>query len=269
MKFFSQNFSSPLLLLLIIIIVSSFHSFLSSIQRECFLAILKYHLGVSRGQSVSAAGGLTVLQQRKRLSELSPPERYLEQSKPLPEVQSTDFEVRPIDEGILLSSSALQMLSAVTTLTTSMSGVAVDSAVLYSTGYVLQLSGAGVFDSMWILKGEDEDELFLLSSATNNGNRRVSLVLSNGNTVSGLGSADSSDIVLETVREKGLEPDSGEFPPPDELAVDARHELALQTQRAIAARRFGVAAIGAGALVAAYGCRQNKSAVCWLLQLQR
>ena len=230
---------------------------------------MKFHLGVSRGQSVSAAGGLTILQQRKKLSELSPPERYLEQSKPPPEVQSTDFEVKPVDEGILLSSSALQMLSASSTLTTSLSGVAVDSAVLYSSGYVLQLSGAGVFDSLWIPKGEEDDDLFLLSSATNNSNRRVSLVLSTGNTVSGLGSADSSDIVLEAVRERGLEPDSGEFPPPDELALEARNELALQTVRAIAARRFGPAAIGAGALVGAYGCRQNKSAVCWLLQLHR
>ena len=49
----------------------------------------------------------------------------------------------------------------------------------------------------------------------------------------------------------------------------SRDELAAQCIQAVGARKFKAAAIGAGALVAAYGCRQASSAVCWLLQLQR
>lgn len=181
---------------------------------------------------------------------------------------SADFEVRPIDEGILLSSSALQMLSSVSTSSSSLSGAAVESAVLYSAGYVLQLSGTGAFDSMWISKGEDEEDVSFYSTL-NPTYRRGSLVLSTGNTVSALRSADSADIILDGVRERSLEPDLGDYMAFDESASEARSELTVQTVHAIAARRFDVAAIGAGAIVGAYGCRQSRSAVCWLLLLQR
>lgn len=49
----------------------------------------------------------------------------------------------------------------------------------------------------------------------------------------------------------------------------SRDELAERCVQAIGARMYEAAAVGAGVLVAAYGCRQACGAVCWLLQLQR
>lgn len=281
-------------------------------------------------------GGLSTHQQKRRLLELSPPERYLELSKPLPAAMSSDFEVMPIGEGILLASSALQILSAITSSSSSYpssypssnpsnpsapsnpsnttsnttsnpsnhtgtsgnttsqqsSAAPIDSIVLYNSGYVLQLSGTGAFDSMWTpCKDGDEDPgstrdqlgcpsnsslLSMNSGVTNytpgnNGNNAGGVVF---NMASKSASLDHntpsvhSNVPTLTQPVLPLE-EYDEFIPTDIEAMRARNELAVQTSSAIQARRFEVSAIAAGALVAAYGCRQSRSAVCWLLQLQR
>ena len=136
-------------------------------QAECLLATQKYHQGVLRGHNSSAVGGLSALQHKRRVAELSAPERYLELSKPPPETKGGDFEVRPIGEGMLLASSALQIVSASfpaaagnQSTTSPPSSGPVDSSVLYSAGHVLQLSGTGAFDSMWTPYKDEDDPAF-------------------------------------------------------------------------------------------------------------
>jgi hypothetical protein len=245
---------------------------LSSLQKglartECLQATQKYHFGVLRGHNVSAGGGLSIAQQRRQLAELTPPERYLEMSKPTAAVQTEDFEVRPIGEGILMSASALQALSLTAHVTdvapfgSSCSRACVESAALYSTGFTMQLTGSGAFNFMWTTSREGDDD-----SASSSRPSSVPLPLSDLVPV-----PVPADIA--TIR-KGVFSidavvDRDEVVPTQPSAIAARSELAVQTVRAIAARKFEVAARGSDALVAAFGSRQVRSAVCWLLQLQR
>jgi hypothetical protein len=245
---------------------------LSSLQKglartECLLATQKYHLGVLRGHNVSAGGGLSIAQQRRQLAELTPPERYLEMSKPTAAVQTEDFEVRPIGEGILMSASALQALSMTANVTDTApfgsvcSRACVESAALYSTGFTMQLTGSGAFNYMWTTSREGDDD-----SAPSTRPSSVPLPLSDPALV-----PVSADVTIKRKGDFGIDAvvDRDEVFPTQPSAIAARSELAVQTVRAIASRKFEVAARGSDALVAAFGCRQVRSAVCWLLQLQR
>ena len=209
-------------------------------------------------------------------------------------MKTADFEVRPIGEGILLSSSALQTITGLNTAintatntntatapsstssssassaspSSSTSTTAVDSAVLYSAGYVLQLSGTGAYDSMWIPVGEEEDDPSFSGERAD----PPSTVVVQGQSGSTRGSMDSRDVTIDKIRNKRMvvsTDNNEEYVPIDSIAVDARNKLSVQTVRAIASRRFEVASIGAGALIASHGCRESRTAVCWLLQLQR
>jgi hypothetical protein len=57
---------------------------------------------------VSAGGGFTLLQRKRYLASLTPPERYLEMTKQAPKPQTECGKGSPLGEGILLASSALQ-----------------------------------------------------------------------------------------------------------------------------------------------------------------
>lgn len=248
----------------------------SSLQKglartECLLATQKYHLGVFRGHNVSAGGGLSLAQQRRQLAELTPPERYLEMSKPAAAVKTEDFEVRPIGEGILLSASALQALSMTPNVTETApfgsvcSRACAESAALYSAGFTMQLTGAGAFNSMWTSSKEGDEDF----NSTTSRPSSVPLPLPGLPSV-GLPSVPG-DIATKKKGEFSIDAqgDRDEVVCTQPSAIAARAELAVQTVRAIATRNFEVASRGSDALVAAFGCRQVRSAVCWLLQLQR
>jgi hypothetical protein len=245
---------------------------LSSLQKglartECLLATQKYHLGALRGHNVSAGGGLSIAQQRRQLAELTPPERYLEISKPTAAVQTEDFEVRPIGEGILMAASALQALSMTAHLTDTApfgsvcSRACVESAALYSTGFTMHLTGSGAFNYMWTTSREGDDD-----SAPSTRPSSVPMPLSDPALV-----PVPADVTIKRKGDFSIDAvaDRDEVVPTQSSAIAARSELAVQTVRAIASRKFEVAAQGSDALVAAFGCRQVRSAVCWLLQLQR
>lgn len=253
-------------------LVESPRCLLSSLQKglartECLLATQKYHLGVLRGHNVSAGGGLSIAQQRRQLAELTPPERYLEMSKPTAVVQTEDFEVQPIGEGILMSASALQALSMTAQATdtaplgTSCSRACVESAALYSTGFTMQLTGSGAFNYMWTTSREGDDD-----SVPSTRPSSVALPLSDLALVlvpTDLATKRKGDYSIEAAI------DRDEIVPTQPSAIAARSDLAVQIVRAIASRKFEVAARGSDALVAAFGSRQVRNAACWLLQLQR
>ena len=143
----------------------------------------------------------------------------------------------------------------------------------------MQHTREGFHESKWIPLGQaDDDSEDILER--NLGDIQVQVqALSDLSTPMLPGSADTA------VSSKLIEAHSGHtghnghtallddsVPSSPSPSVDAevlRDALAAQCIQAVGARKFKVAAIGAGALVAAYGCRQASSAVCWLLQLQR
>ena len=125
----------------------------SSLQRDLIraeqaLCELKYYLGVMRGHNVSTGGGFTLLQRKRYLASLTPPERYLEMTKQAPKPQTECGEGSPIGDGILLASSALQAalnngessssstssFSSSSSSSYSSSRARMKSEVLYSTG---------------------------------------------------------------------------------------------------------------------------------------
>ena len=116
--------------------------------------------------------------------------------------------------------------------------------------------------------GEEEDDPSFSGERTD----PPSTVVVQGQSGSTRGSMDSRDVTIDKIRNKGMvvsTDNNEEYVPIDSIAVDARNKLSVQTVRAIASRRFEVASIGAGALIASHGCRESRTAVCWLLQLQR
>lgn len=121
----------------------------SSLQRDLIkaeqaLCWLKYHLGVMRGHNVSACGGFTLLQRKRYLASLTPPERYLEMTKQAPKPQIECGNESTLGAGIHLVSSALQAAlnngeassssSSSSTSFSSSSRLRMESAALYSTG---------------------------------------------------------------------------------------------------------------------------------------
>jgi hypothetical protein len=132
---------------------------------------------------------------------------------------------------------------------------------------VLQHTGAGIFDSKWIPAGQADGEAE--GSPEEDMENFQALSLSDPSTPILPGSAEYGipGKLIEnctgcTTLSEGIIPSS----PSAEVSRD---ELAVRCVRVIGARMYEAAAVGAGALVAAYGCRQACSAVCWLLQLQR
>lgn len=145
----------------------------------------------------------------------------------------------------------------------------------------MQHTREGFYESKWIPLGQaDDDSEDILERNLGDIQSQVQ-ALSNLSTPMLPGSADA------TVSSKLKEAHSGHtghtghtallldsVPSSPSPSVDAdaevsRDALAAQCIQAVGARKFKVAAIGAGALVAAYGCHRASSAVCWLFQLQR
>ena len=123
--------------------VSMTRTIRSSLQRELIkaeqvLCGLKYYLGVMRGHNVSAGGGFNLLQRKRYLASLTPPERYLEMTKQAPQPQTKCGKGSPlyIGEGILLASSAVQAAldNGESSFSSSSSTARMESAVLYCTG---------------------------------------------------------------------------------------------------------------------------------------
>ena len=147
----------------------------------------------------------------------------------------------------------------------------------------MQHTRDGFYESKWIPLGhEDEDSEDILER--NLGDIQVQVqvqALSDMSTPILPGSANAA--VSSKLREAhnghtgytgytALLEDSVPSSPSPRAEAEAeisRDALAAQCVQAVSARKFKVAAIGAGALTAAYGCRQASSAVCWLFQLQR
>ena len=130
-------------------------------------------------------------------------------------------------------------------------------------------TGAGDFDFNWIPVGQADDE----AGDTVEGNRgditpqslsdKLTPTLSGSTEKNMLGKLMKDD-TGHTILSGGTLPSS-----PITSAEAEREKLATECIQVIGARKFEVAVIGAGALIAAYGCRQACNAVCWLLQLQR
>ena len=132
---------------------------------------------------------------------------------------------------------------------------------------MLQHTGAGIFDSQWIPSGQADGEAENSPEEVLGGFQALSMSDSSTPVLPGSAENGISDKLTEihtgyTVLLEGVIP----YSPSAEVS---REELAVRCVQAIGARMYEVAAVGAGALVAAYGCRQACSAVCWLLQLQR
>ena len=275
---------------------SAVYIILSSPQRElaraeCILAAQKYHLAVHLCHNVPKGDGLTTAQRKKLLAELTPPERYLELSRPVPAVRSEDLRVRPIGEGIVLASSAMQMLSvqsiqsaqsietacldstsdnlpsssSFSSSSSSWSRSRVESAALYSTGCILQLSGDGAFNAEWlpVVTGQETSD----SPHDTKPSPLPPLLTPSA----ALLSSESKDN-MEVSKSKGEAPkdqDGSECVTTSHAAVQARVDLSTHVMQAVGVGKFEVAASGASALVSAYGCRLASNAACWLLQLQR
>lgn len=273
---------------------SAVYTILSSPQRElakaeCILAAQKYHLAVHLCHNVPKGGGLTTAQRKKFLAELTPPERYLELSRPVPAVRSEDLRVRPIGEGIVLASSAMQMLSvpsiqsaqsietacldstsdnlplSSSCSSSSWSRSRVESAALYSTGCILQLSGDGAFNAEWlpVVTGHEKSDT--------PHDTKLSPLPPLLTPSAALLSSESNDN-MEVSKSKGealKDQDGSECVTTSHAAVQARVDLSTHVMQALGVGKFEVAASGASALVSAYGCRLASTAACWLLQLQR
>jgi hypothetical protein len=132
---------------------------------------------------------------------------------------------------------------------------------------VLQYTGAGIFDSKWIPLGQADGEAEGSPEEDMGGIQAISLCdpstpILPGSAECGIPGKLTENHTGYTALSEGIIPSS----PSVEVSRD---ELAVRCVQAIGARMYEAAAVGAGALVAAYGCRQACSAVCWLLQLQR
>jgi hypothetical protein len=132
---------------------------------------------------------------------------------------------------------------------------------------VLQHTGAGIFDSKWIPAGQADGEAECSPEEDMGGIQALSLPDSSTPLLPG--SADYGIPAKLMENYTGYTALSGGIIPSSRSADVSREELAVRCMQAIGARMYEAAAVGAGALVAAYGCRQACSAVCWLLQLQR
>jgi hypothetical protein len=214
-------------------------------KAECMLGAQKYHLGIFQGQNISVGGGQSVALQRLKLAAMTVPERFCFQSKPVEESTAMDFEVNPIGEGMLLASSAQQLLSSIGSedVVGSSHGSLVESSVLYSAGLILQLNGANVFDTVWRSDEELREDKEGLDKGDSVVRFRPESELENG--------GDKNELCL--VSREG---------------VAARLDLSLQIISALSARKFDAAALGCCALVDAYGSRESQATACWLLQLQ-